>query len=155
MATYAADQDVTDVLGVLAGRLPAFVSIPRSINVAHATVLDVLAQVYPTSIPTFTGDGLDVVRYAEAKLAAAEILEQIRINLPDLGDAPDRLVKSAMSALVDGVVGYPIGSVDSETPGGGGGTTTTVPGPRMSSFTPVSAFPDPYDAARLNGGRFL
>ena len=61
------------------------------------------AKVYPDGLPRFAGDGLTVVRYAEAKLAAAEVLDAIRVNLPDLGDAPDQLRASALGSLRDGV----------------------------------------------------
>lgn len=143
---YADEQDVRNALGTLAARLPSFVSLASNLSVAHAQVVDRLGQVYPNGIPTWAGDALDVVRFVEAKIAAAETLEQIRMNLPDLGDQPDRLRASAWASIDDGVVGYPPGSSDA---GSGGGTpSTSVPGPRMSSFTPLSAFSDPYAAAR-------
>jgi len=151
---YATDADVRNVLGQVGNRLPSWVVVSKYVAIAHATVVDRLAKVYPDGIPPFAGDAVDVVAFAEAKLAAAEILEAIRVNLPDLGDAPDRLRASAFSSMDDGVVGYPIGSVD--VPGDGTTTPGTVssPGPRLSSFTPLSAFPDPYEPARDPAARF-
>lgn len=151
---FAADQDVRNVLGTVGNRLPAWIVIARYLSIAHATVVDRLARAYPNGIPTFEGDAADVVSFAEAKLAAAEILEAIRVNLPDLGDAPDRLRDSAFSSIDDGVVGYPIGS--SDVPGGdpAAPAATSTPGPRVSSFTPLSAFPDPYEPARDPAIRF-
>lgn len=149
--TYSLDGDVTNALGTIGNRLPSWVTVETFRNMANAEILDRLARVYPDGIPTFEGPALEVVKYAEAKLAAAEILEAIRVNLPDLGDAPDRLRTSAYDAIGDGVVGYPPGSADTgstSTPG-----QTSTPGPRVSSFTPLSAFPDPYGLGRT-GARF-
>jgi hypothetical protein len=151
---YASDQDVADVLGTIASRLPTWVSVPRFRASAHALVVDRLAKVYPDAIPAFDGNGLGVVTLAEAKVAAAEILDAIRVNLPDLGEAPAELRKSAWESLDDGVVGYPIGS-GGDSGSGGTGPTTTVAGPRVSSYTPASAFPDPYEAHRDTGIDFL
>lgn len=150
--TYADDQDVKNALGALRDRLPSWVIVTDFRNMAHAEIVDRLGGAYPDGIPTFAGPGLDVVRYAEAKLAAAEILEAIRVNLPDLGDAPDRLRTSAFSAVDRGVTGYPAGSTDTD-PGGTGTPTTSSSSPRVSSFTPLSAFPDPYEVGRY-GARF-
>lgn len=151
---YADVPDVRNVLGTIATRLPAWLDddkIGEFLSIAHAEILSRLWEVYPATIPTFTGPGADVLRYAEAKLAGAEILEALRVNLPDLGEAPDRLRESVERTLAGGVVGYPPGSVDvdddgdPDTPG-----VSSTPGPRVSSFTPLSAFPDPYAAARLD-----
>jgi hypothetical protein len=148
---YANETQVTNLLGTLGNRLPAWVSIPSYLAIAHATVLDELANVYPGGIPVFEGPALDVVSWAEAKLATAEILDAIRVNLPtDAHDAADTLRASALAALSDGVVGYPAGSldgVDVDTDPSTPGVVTTV-GPRVSSFTSLSAFPDPYADAR-------
>lgn len=149
--TYSADTDVVDQLGTLGTRLPGWVVVSTFRNIAHATITDRLGREYPDGIPLFSGASADVVRYAEAKLAAAEILEAIRVNLPDLGDAPDRLRASVEETLTGGIVGYPPGSAavdvdgDPGTPG-----VAAVAGPRVSSFTPLSAFPDPYAPARLD-----
>lgn len=150
---YASDADVLNALGTLGkgDRLPDWVDVASFRGIAHADVLDRLSRIYPDGVPVFVGPGLDVVRYAEAKLAAAEILEAIRVNLPDLGEAPDRLRSSAYAPLSDGVPGYPPGST---TPGGEEDPRPVNTGPRVSSFTGVSAFPDPYAAVRGYGGRF-
>lgn len=147
---YAAEADVRNVLGPLGTptRLPSWISLADVLALAHAQVVDRLGFVYPNGLPTFSDDAVDVVRYAEAKVAAAEVLERLRVNLPDLGDQPDRLLKSAWASLDDGVVGYPPGS--SDTGGTTPGTTSSTPGPRSTSFTPLSAFDDPYAAARTS-----
>lgn len=145
--TFSTDTDVRNQLGAVASRLPTWVDLEANRAIANADVLDRLSRVYPNGIPAFTGPGADVVKFAEARLAAAETLEQIRVSLPDLGDTPDRLRTAAYDSLADGVVGYPPGSEtipdDPET----GSTATTTPGPRVSSFTPLSVFPDPYAAS--------
>lgn len=143
--TYATDPDVVSMLGTIGNRLPSWVTVATFRDLANAELVDRLAAVYPHGIPTFTGTGLEAVRWAEAKLAAAEILDAVRVNLPDLGDAPDRLRASVDRTLDGGIVGYPPGSTDVE-----GGTPGEIasPTPRVSSYTPLSAFPDPYDAAR-------
>lgn len=152
---YAAAGDVETTLGNLAGRLPADLSpIETWLSLAHAEVVDVLSQVYPNGIPPFAAgsDGREAVRWAEAKIAAAEILEAVRINLTDLGDVPTRLRDSALRTLADGVVGYPPGSTttpDPDDPDGPG--IVTSPRPRVSSYTPASAFPDPYESLRGYG----
>jgi hypothetical protein len=152
---YSTDDDVTNVLGNIGNRLPEWVTVADWRTLAHAEAVDMLAKVYPRGIPAFAGDGLVVVRYAEAKLAAAAILEAIRVNLPDLGDAPDQLREDAVRILSDGVIGYPADSElvdDDDNP-----ETPSVPvqqAPVMSSFTPLSAFPDPYEVGRVDGERF-
>lgn len=144
--TYATDGNVNTILGNLAGRLPATLApLATFRDLAHATLTDALTEVYPNGIPEFAGVGLEALTWAEAKLAAAEILGAVRVNLPDLGDAPERLRREAMATVAGGVVGYPPGS--SSDPANPGGVVTT-PGPRVSSFTPASAFPDPYDELR-------
>ena len=142
---YASADDVRNVLGTIGNRLPAWVDLDVFLSAGHAEVVDRLAGVYPDGIPAFAGDGLTVVRWAEAKLTAADVLDAIRVQVDDLGDGPDRLRASAVAALSDGVVGYPPGSSGVDVDG------TTVPvstSPRWSSYTPLSAFPDPYDAVR-------
>lgn len=144
---YATDEDVRNALGSLRDRLPAWVDVAAFLQIAHAEMVDRLSRTYPDGIPAFLGAGLAIVRYAEAKLAAAEILEAIRVNLPDLGEAPARLRESAESSISDGVAGYPPGT---STPGGDADPRPSNPGPRLSSFTPASTFPDPYAELRLN-----
>lgn len=143
--TYADEGNVNTILGNLAGRLPESLSpVSEFLDLAHSEVVDVLAAVYPNGTPEFAGPGLLAVTWAEAKLAAAEVLSAVRVNLPQqIGDTPSRLRREALESLRDGVVGYPAGS-STDGPGG----ATVAPGPRVSSFTPASAFPDPYDALR-------
>lgn len=148
---YASTGDVETALGNLKGRLPASLSpIPTWLSLAHAEVIDLLSAVYPNGIPEFAdgSDGVEAVRWAEAKIAASEILEAVRINLSDLGDAPQRLRDSAVRTLVDGVVGYPPGSTTIDDPDNPGTSVPVSARPRVSSYTPASAFPDPYDALR-------
>lgn len=147
---YASPDDVRDVLGSLRDRLPAWVDLDRFLGIAHAELIDRLSVTYPDGVPTFVGAGGEIVRYAEAKIAAAEVLEAIRVNLPDLGDGPARLRESAETTIRDGVAGYPAGV---STPGGDADPRPVNTGPRASSFTPLSAFPDPYEAGRV-GIRF-
>lgn len=144
MANYAVDANVNTILGNLAGRLPAGLSpISEFLGLAHATVIDELSEVYPNGIPAFAGEGLLAVKWAEAKLAAAEVLSAVRVNLPaQLVDAPSRLKAEALATLRDGIVGYPAGS------GGDPAHPTAAPAPRVSSFTQASAFVDPYDSLR-------
>jgi hypothetical protein len=149
-APYSGDEDVRNALGNVRDRLPSWVVLEEFRELAHAMVLDRLAKVYPTQIPTFEGPGLVVVRFAEAKLAAAQILEAVRVNLPDLGEAPEQLRADAFAALDDGVIGYPVGS-DSAVDDDDDPSTPSIPvssTPRVSSYTPLSAFPDPYAEAR-------
>lgn len=151
---FSTDEDVRNVLGTLRDRLPAWVDVREYRSIAHGLLIDRLAVPYSDGIPTFTGAGLTLVRLAEAKLAAAEILEALRVNLPDIGDAPDRLRSSAYVAVDNGVPGYPPGSSDVDD---GDPDTPSVPantGPRVSSFTPLSAVADPYAEARDPLGRF-
>src|SRR5437868_1624123 len=108
--TYATADDARNALGSLRDRLPAWVDVETFVAQAHAEIVDRLSGPYPNGIPTFAGVGLHAVRYAEAKIAAAEILEAIRVNLPDLGDAPERMRAAAYETLDDGVVGFPPGS---------------------------------------------
>lgn len=154
MALYASTDDVTGPLGSLASRLPAWVDRAVYLGMAHAQVVEALGDTYPQEIPTFEGPGLDVVKYAEAKLAAAEILSAIRVNLPaDAQAVPEAMRAEALETLARPIVGYPVDEEvldddgDPDTPG-----IIVSSSPRISSFTPMSAFPDPYEAARLAPG---
>lgn len=143
---FSSDDDVRLLLGPIGNKLPAWVIVADFRGMAHAEVVDKLGEVYPSGIPAFDGNAATVVRWAEAKIAAAEILDSIRVNLTeDQAAAADGLREAADRVLANGVVGYPVGATpdDGSTPG-----RVTVPGPRVSSFTPLSAFPDPYAEAR-------
>lgn len=151
--TYSSDNDVKALLGTLAQRLPEFVDIDIYRQMSRATITDKLALIYPDAIPVFSGVGLEAVKWIEARYAAADILDAIRVNVDSVGDAPERLRALADRAMEGGIVGYPPGST---TVDDGDGTQIPVSrNPRVSSFTPVSAFPDPYDAARGQGLEYL
>lgn len=152
-ARYAADDDVRTALGKYGQRLPTDLDLAGVGAMAHAELLDALAAVYPNGLPTFADDALEVVRWAEAKLAAAEVLSLLRVNYADLGDAPELMRSDALGRVRDGVIGYPPGSTSSD--GGTGAPVAVSPGPRLTSFTPASAFPDPYDELRDAGIRYL
>lgn len=142
---YASEANVVTILGKLGPRLPAEIVVADHLAMAHATLTDRLARVYPRGLPEFADLGLDAVKWAEAKLAASTVLEAVRVSFPEMGNLPRQLRDDAFAAVDDGVVGYPPGSID--TPGSAD-TGTYAPGPRVSSATPVSAFVDPYDALR-------
>lgn len=146
--TYATGADAVTLLGNIGQRLPTSIDPDQHVSVAHAEVVDRLGRVYPDGPPVFEGDGLLVVRWAEAKVAAASILDAVRVQFPDMvGELPGELRAAAWASLDDGVVGYPPGSAD--VPDGvPGGEVYTPAGPMVSSFTPASNFVDPYDALR-------
>jgi hypothetical protein len=149
---YATAEDVRTILGPIGNRLPAWVNVTEFLGMAHAQLVDDLAKVYPDEIPTFAANGLSAVRWAEAKLAAAEILDAIRVTLGSDADdsAADSLRASARATISDGIVGYAPGAYDVE-----GTIETATARPLVSSETSLSAFPDPYEAAREDGVRFL
>lgn len=150
--TYCTDDDVNQILGTLKNKLPAFVALDKARQMAHAELLDRLGAMYP-KMPEWAGPGLEAVKWAEAKLTGADILDSIRINIDTVGDAPERLRAAVERTLVNGIVGYPIGSevVDD----GDGNPHTVIRSPLVSSFTPFSAFPDPYADVRDIGGESL
>lgn len=143
---YSSDADVRLALGKFGNRLPTEVDVAAHGSMAHADVVDALSAAYPSGIPSFGGVGLEVVRWAEAKVAAASILAIVHASFPELADAPARMRADALATLSNGVAGYPAGSVtDPDDPTS---PTPYAPSPRVSSFTPVSAFPDPYEDVR-------
>lgn len=149
---YAAAGDVTNVLGPIGNRLPSWLDVEEFLTLGHAVTIDALAQVYPDKIPTFEGDALTLVKLVEAKLTAAEILDAVRVLLKDENDltAAESFRASAYASIANGVVGYRPGTeaVDDDGDPLTPDVTNVAPGPRISSFTPMSAFPDPYDAIR-------
>lgn len=151
--TYSTDDDVNQILGQLKNKLPGFVDLDLSRQMARAEIVDRLALTYPNGVPAFAGAGAEIVRWSEAKLAAADILDAIRINIDTVGDAPDRLRKQVDRALEGGIVGYPPGSTTVDD--GSGNPQAVVRSPLVSSFTPVSAFPDPYADVRGDGTDYL
>lgn len=148
MAPYSSDPDVRLLLGKIGGRLPAEVDVATFRSIAHADVLDRLGDAYGGTVPTLNAgsDALEAARWAEAKVAAAEILETLRASLPDLGEAPEQLRTSAYATLSRGLPGLLPGG--GTTTGPDGSPVATSPRPQVSSFTPVSLFEDPYDALR-------
>jgi hypothetical protein len=151
--TYSTDDDVENVLGQLKNKLPAFIDVDKARQMAYAELVDRLALTYSNGVPQFAGLGLESVRWAEAKLAAADILDAIRVNIDTVGDAPERLRAAVDRALEGGIVGYPPGSTTVDD--GEGNPTAVVRSPLVSSFTPVSAFPDPYELVRGDGTDYL
>lgn len=152
-ATYCTDEDVKNVLGQLRNKLPSFVDLDLSRQMANAELRDRLAGYYPNALPAWAGAGFEIVRWCEAWLTAADVLDSIRINLDTVGDAPERLREKVARALDGGIVGYPPGSTTVDD--GDGNPQAVVRSPLVSSFTPVSAFPDPYADVRDIGGEYL
>lgn len=148
--TYASAPDVVKLLGSIGTRLPDWLNLEDYIDVAHGLTLDALSSSYPAKIPAFEGPGLEVVKWAEAKLAAAEALSAIRINLPESArEVPDEMRAEAYATLGRAVVGYPLDSEAVDVDGNPATPSVVVTtAPRISSFTPMSAFGDPYEAAR-------
>lgn len=142
---YTTVPDVVLVLGKIGPRLPAEIDVAAFVDMAHADVVDRLADVYTHGIPAFDGDGLQAVRWAEAKLAAAEILGIVRNMVNDVGDAPALLRAEVERTLAGGIVGYPPGSYTNDPNVPGVPVTTR---PQVSSATPTSMFPDPYEDRR-------
>lgn len=148
-ARYASDADVRLALGKLGNRLPAEVNIAAFGSMAHADLLGKLADVYPAGLPDFTssGDAVEAVRWAEARLAAAEILDVLRAAYPDVGETPSKLRESVASTLDGGIVGFPPGSTAVDD-GSGGSVVATSSAPLASSNAPSSLFIDPYEDLR-------
>lgn len=147
MPTYASEPDVRAILGKLGSRLPADVDPATHLDMAHASITDRLRDVYgtgPDDVPDFAGDGLEVVRWAEAKLAAASVMSTLLLSLPAADrEAVTMLRAEAYGDLSRGIPGYPVGGVD---PDGAGPASSYPPGPSVSSgVSGSSLFPDPYD----------
>jgi hypothetical protein len=151
-ATYCTDEDVQQILGTLKNKLPSFVDLDKSRQMAHAELVDRLSLMYP-KMPIWAGAGLEALRWAEAKLTGADILDSIRINIDTVGDAPERLRAAVERTLEGGIVGYPPGSETVDD--GDGNPVAVVRSPLVSSYTPVSAFPDPYADVRDMGLEYL
>lgn len=148
MPTYATEPDVRAVLGKLGARLPAEVDPATHLDMAHASIADRLRDVYgtgPDDVPDFADEGLEVVRWAEAKLAAANVMSTLLLSLPSADrEAVTMLRAEAYADLDRGIPGYPVGGVDPDGPGGPVGSYP--PGPSVSSgVSGSSLFVDPYD----------
>lgn len=147
VVTYAGADDARAALGPVGNRLPTWVDLDTRLRIAHAEVTDRLVDVYGHTLPTFTGDALEVLRWAEAKLAASDVLLLLRAMLTDSDSAvATELRASALATLAGGVPGFrppgPTDSGGSPTPGPDG---TVSAGPRVSNAHTMSVFEDPYD----------
>lgn len=143
--TYALDADVRAVLGKLGSRLPADVDVDTHLAMSHATVSDKLRDVYGDTIPEFADEGLEVVRWAEAKIAGASVLSTLLLSLPAADRESVRMLRAeGFADLERGVPGYPIGGVV-DPDGPDGPAVGSVPVGPQSSAGASSLFPSPYD----------
>lgn len=143
LAAFAGDRDVRDALGRLGDRLPADLDIPRRIAVAHADVVDRLVQTYGTDLPTWGPVALDLLRWTEAKLAAALILEQLTAAANVDPVLAVSLREAAHATLARGLPGHAPGQPDTVTPRPPDGPAL----PTVSTAAPGSNFADPYAPA--------
>ncbi len=144
--TYSDDGDVRVALGPLGTRLPAQIDLPSHRAMAFAEIQGRLADLYPNGFPAFTIAGTAALRWAEAKLTAASVLEVLRASSADVGDVPAALRRSVEETLSGGIVGSPAGTapaVDSDP-----ATPVVDTGPVWSGQERVvrvrSVFADPY-----------
>lgn len=149
---WSSEQDVYDTLGKLGPKVKDAADGGRfdtgaQLEAARAeavTRLEVLYGVGGVPNPE-EGAGFEVIRWAVARLAAANVLDILRASLPDVSELPERLRRTAWATLGDGIPGFP--------PGGGPDT----PGRRttpLGSAGGVSQFPDPYATLPLYSGGF-
>lgn len=145
---YASDEQVRVVLGGLADRLPATISLEQRRAMAHAEVLERLVGTYGT-LPSaqWRPEALLAVQWAEAKIAAADILDIIRATRSDDSAVADKLRASAYATLGRALPGQPIADDGSTTP-------PVAPLPYVPRSTGgASVFADPY--ADIVGGVVL
>lgn len=124
------------------------------LSAARAEAFTRLEHVYGVGgvpSPEAESPALEVVRWAVARIAAANILDILRASLPDVSELPERLRRTAWASLDGALPGFP--------PGGGPNTPGTTNTPWASSGG-VSQFPDPYlihpgDDPRIRGGYLL
>jgi hypothetical protein len=144
--TYASAVDVRTVLGKLGSRLPAEVDVDAFLAMAEAVTGDRLAELYGPAGPDLTGQPIatEVVRWATAKRAAADVLDVLRASV-DVSDLPERLRKAATEALAGGLPGLPLGTDNASTTPGASSI-----GPRISDYARGSYFDDldPYADTR-------
>lgn len=147
-ARYASDGDIRLALGKLGNRLPAEIDVAVFGSMAHADLLGRLADTYPAGVPAFASspDAVEAVRWAEARLAAAMILDVLRAAF-DVGDTPGKLRESVRDTLDGGIVGFPPGSTE-VSDGAGGLLVVSGSVPLASSNAPNSLFVDPYEDLR-------
>ena len=142
-AAFCDDADVKTTLGRLGSRPLPGIDVGEHIAAAHADVLGRLGALY-VNLPTFAGNGLVVLRWAEAKLAAAAILDILAADLnDDVREVPERLRASAYETLSAPIVGYP----PSGTTPDGGSQPVYASTPRSSPGG--SLFVDPYDRTAI------
>jgi hypothetical protein len=142
-APYAQPGDVHTALGKLGNR-PGLPDVDKHLAMAHAEVLDLLGDVYGATIPDpFRPIAAEALRWAEAKLAAAAILDILRAAYPDESAVAAQLRESALATIRGGLPGQRPGDTSgSVTPPPGSGPVTLVP--RLATEPPVSNFADPY-----------
>lgn len=141
--TYSSDDDVAHLLGRVGSRLPDYVRIPTFRAAAYAQMGEALGAIYPT-VPEFTKPAaVAALRWAEAKLAAADILDVLAADLSDdVRELPERWRAQVAETLAGGVVGYPPGST---APDGEEVSPTYPATPSVSHRTPGMLTPNPYD----------
>jgi hypothetical protein len=142
---WATDVEVKTTLGKIGSRVEAAgIDIDAHISRAHSQAVDRLVKVYATrTLPAFTGDALEAAKWAEAQLAAANILDILRASLDSVSDLPERLRASAWETLDAGLPGFRPGD---PTPGADDPPfpPETAGSSGRHSAAAASAFPDPY-----------
>lgn len=148
--TWAGEEDVFDTLGKVGPKVKAATEAGRfdtaaQLAAAHVEAYTRLEGVYGVGrVPAPVADsvGHEVLRWAVARLAAANILDILRASLPDVSELPERLRRTAYATLDSPVPGFP--------PGGNPGTPAAWGAP-FSTAGGVSQFPDPYTSLPLYG----
>lgn len=145
--TYASADDVRLVLGKLGSRLPAEIDVDAFLGMSESATGDRLAELYGPAGPDLSGQAIatEVVRWATAKRAAADILDVLRVSVDVGADLPERLRKAAADALAGGLPGLPLGTDNASSVPGASGVA-----PRISDYAPGSYFDDldPYADTR-------
>lgn len=147
--TYSGDDDVRHLLGRIGTRLPGYITISSFRSAAYAQIGEALGAIYPT-VPQFTKPtAVAALKWAEAKLAAADILDVLAADLTDdVRELPERWRAQVAETLAGGVVGYPPGSTDPD----GEEISPTYPStPSVSHRVAGSLLPDPYDPRYMPG----
>lgn len=137
--TYASTEDVQLVLGKLGPRLPAEIDLDAFLAMAESATGDRLAELYGPEGPDLTGQAIatEVVRWATAKRAAADVLDVLRVSVDVGSDLPERLRKAATDALAGGLPGLPLGTDNASTVPGASSVA-----PQVSDYAPGSYFTD-------------
>lgn len=140
-STYATAADVRIVLGALGSR-PGLPDIDPRLSMAHAEVLDRLSDVYGPTLPVWRASAAEAVRWAEAKLAAADLLDVLRATRDDDSTVAEKLRASAYATISGGLPGQRPGDASTSPDTPPGATPPTLP--LLSSTATLSNFPDPY-----------